>query len=95
MEKEEKSKIILEKFAKENGKMSSPFCWMKNNYFSARHNRIVKNVKSGETIFQDFFFAKIFSRRRSNNEESKHNGKTHKEKTKLEEEVKRKNKENQ
>ena len=53
--KKKKGRSFLEEFAKENGKMSSPICWIKNNYFfSARHNRTVKNVKIGETIFQDF-----------------------------------------
>ena len=52
-------------------------------------------MKIGETIFQDFFFAKIFFNKKSNNEESKHNEKTDKERTKQEEEVKRKSKENQ
>ena len=50
-----KGRSFLGKFAKENGEMSYSICWIKNNYFSARHNRIVKNVKIGETIFQDFF----------------------------------------
>ena len=92
--KKKKRRFFLGNFAKENGEMSSPICWIKNNYFSARHNKIVKHVIIGETIFQDFF-SKIFSRRRSNNEERKHNEKTHKESPKQEEEVKRKSKENQ
>ena len=68
---------------------------MKNKKKSARHNRIVKNVKIGETIFSRFFFRDNFFNQKSNNEESKLNEKTHKERTKQEEEVKRKSKENQ
>ena len=48
-------------FQKSNGvKMSFPICWIKNNNFSARHNRIVKHVIIGETIFQDFFLRNFF-----------------------------------
>ena len=50
---------------------------VKKTFFSARHNRIVKNVKIGETIFQVFFFFREnFFIEKSNNEESKHNDKT-------------------
>ena len=54
-----KGRSFLEIFAKENGKMSSTIFCKKNNIFSARHNKIVKNVKIGDTIFQKKF-AKIF-----------------------------------
>ena len=91
--KKKKGRSFLENFAKENGEMSSPTCWRKNNYFSARHNRIVKNVKNWRPFFK--FFSRNFFFKKSNNEESKHNEKTHKERTKQEEEeVKRKSKEN-
>ena len=62
---------------------------------SARHNRSVKYVKIGETIFSRFFFREHIFNKKSNNEERKHNEKTHKERTKQEAEVKRKSKENQ
>ena len=53
--KKKKERSFLENFAKENGKMSSPICCIKKQLFSARHNKIVKNVKNGETIFSRFF----------------------------------------
>ena len=61
-----KGRSLLEIFAKENGKMFFPTCWIKNFFFfSARHNRIVKKCEAGRPFFKFFFFAKIFSLRRA------------------------------
>ena len=91
-----KGRSFLDNFAKENGKMSSPICCARCGFFfSARLNRMVKNVKNGRPFFK-FFFRENFFIKKSNNEESEHNEKTHKERTKQEEEEgKRKSTENQ
>ena len=50
-----KGRSFLENLAKDNGEVDFPICWMKNNFFfPARHNKKVKTVKIGETIFHDF-----------------------------------------
>ena len=53
VKRRKKKRSFLEIFAKENGEMSSPICWMKTKKFRIHHNRQAKNAKAGETIFQD------------------------------------------
>ena len=74
-----KGRSFLDNFAKENGKMSSPICCTGCCFFfSARHNKIVENVKNGRPFFK-FFFRENFFIKKSNNEESEHNEKTQRE----------------
>ena len=94
----EKGRSFLENLAKENGEMSSPICWIKNNFFFQHvTTRKSKKCENWRNHFSKKKKSSDIFNKNSNIEESKHNEKTHKERTKQEEEeeVKRKSKENQ
>ena len=65
MEKEEKRNILPGNFCEGEWQDDLPnLLDRKQLFFSARHNRIVKNVKIGETIFQDFFRENFFNKKK-------------------------------
>ena len=54
-----KGRSFLENFAKENGKISSPICWKKNNYFFSTSQQDSKTCENWRP-FLKFFFEKFF-----------------------------------
>ena len=95
MEKEEKKGDLSWKFWRRTMvRWISQFNWIKNNFFFSSSQQESPKCENWRNHFLKKKFSDIFSKK-SNIEESKHNEKTHKERTKQEEEVKRKSKDNQ